>query len=159
MVGSTHSVSYADQRIRLLLANEKKGRIGYDEYKEKYKNNMELTFGKDEDTENKNFRKELDKDRKRRLAEATKTDKAKRKRHRDSSHSKKGRKTKKHQSSRDKDRRKRSKRDKDKKRKRGKKRDKVCARCPSFGECPLCLDDIVCITLYCVTGQIPTTSQ
>ena len=67
-VGSAHSVSYADHRIRLLLANEKKGRLGYDAYKAKYKNNMELTFGKDEDSENKQFRKELDKERERRLS-------------------------------------------------------------------------------------------
>eukprot|EP00483_Globobulimina_turgida_P012546 UN12569 len=66
---AAHSVSYADHRIRLLLTNEKKQRLGYDEYKEKYKNNMELAFGKDEDTENKNFRKELDKEREKKLSQ------------------------------------------------------------------------------------------
>lgn len=128
MVGSAHSVSYADHRIRLLLANEKRGRIGYDEYKEKYKNNMELTFGKDEDTENKQFRKELDKERKRRLAGATKSDKSKKKKNRDS---KKSKKSKKHRSSKDRDRKRRSKREKEKKRKRRKKKDKVCVQTDS----------------------------
>ena len=68
-VPSAHSVSYADHRIRLLLRNEKQQRLGYDEYKEKYKNNMELAFGKDEDGENKAYRKELDKERERKLAQ------------------------------------------------------------------------------------------
>ncbi|ETO29767.1 hypothetical protein RFI_07351, partial [Reticulomyxa filosa] len=66
------SLSYDKHHIKILLMNEQKKRLDFDEYKEKHKRNMEAAFGKDDDTENKKFREELDREREKKLSKPTK---------------------------------------------------------------------------------------
>ena len=127
---SPHSISYADHRIRLLLTNEKQQRLDYDSYKKKYANNMAETFGKDDDSENKKFRKELDKERERKLSQGLNHKNLRKKFKRDKDKKNKTKKRDKDKKSKKKSNkkkdRKKSKRSKDKDKKRKhRKKDKV----------------------------------